>query len=180
MTLNGTAIRALRQRQRLSLRRLARLAQTSPSQLSRIERGRAGAGDDLALRLAEALAVPVVDITRGEVVATNETQLAEANEDTRPQQGARKRRPTPAATKTGSRAVPYPGTPEGAFFHYTPEEAALFLPWSALQLKRKAYAREIPFNGGGARVTFTGRNVCEISEMTAVRPLAETVQARSA
>ncbi|MCY0957653.1 hypothetical protein [Streptomyces sp. H27-H5] len=77
------------------------------------------------------------------------------------------------------RRVPYPGTPEGAFFHYTPEEASWFLPWSALQLKRKAYAREIPFNEGGARVTYTGRDICEISLMTAVRPLAETVQQRA-
>ncbi|MBM9506724.1 helix-turn-helix domain-containing protein [Actinacidiphila acididurans] len=180
MTLNGTAIRALRHGQRLSLRRLARLAQTSPSQLSRIERGRAGAGDDLTLRLAEALAVPVVDITRGEVVAMKERRPVDAAKDSRPHEGVREQRPASAATETGSRAVPYPGTPEGSFFHYTPEEAATFLPWSALQLKRKAYAREVPFNGGGARVTFTGRNICEISEMTAVRPLAETVQARSA
>ncbi|MFC5072818.1 hypothetical protein ACFPN0_14800 [Kitasatospora cinereorecta] len=82
--------------------------------------------------------------------------------------------------KTVERQVPYPGTPDGEVFHYSPEEAARFLPWSALQLKRKAYAREIPFNDGGARVTFTGFDIREISQMTAVRPLAETVQRRSA
>lgn len=78
--------------------------------------------------------------------------------------------------------MPYPGTDEGAVFHYTPEEAARFLPWSALQLRRKAYAREIPFNDGGARVSFTGLDIREISAMTAVRPLIETapVQQRSA
>lgn len=80
------------------------------------------------------------------------------------------------------REVPYPGTAEGEVFHYTPEEAARFLPWSALQLKRKSYAREIPFNGGGGRITFTGLDIREISLMTAVRPLseAEPVQQRSA
>ncbi|WP_143665751.1 hypothetical protein [Streptomyces griseus] len=80
------------------------------------------------------------------------------------------------------REVPYPGTAEGEVFHYTPEEAARFLPWSALQLKRKAYAREIPFNGGGGRITFTGLDIREISRMTAVRPLVEAapVQQRSA
>lgn len=89
--------------------------------------------------------------------------------------------PARARTKmTSARQVPYPGTPDGDVFHYTPEEAAAFLPWSALQLKRKAYAREIPFNDGGSRVSFTGCDIREISGMTAVRPLAETVQQRSA
>lgn len=57
----------------------------------------------------------------------------------------------PASSKqkaASTRTVPYPGTPDGEVFHYTPEEAAGFLPWSALQLRRKAYAREIPFNDG--------------------------------
>ncbi|WP_434593488.1 helix-turn-helix domain-containing protein [Streptomyces sp. A5-4] len=166
MTPNGTAIQALRQVQSLSLRRLARMAKTSASQLSRIERGRAGAGDDLIYRLAKALDVPVDDITRGEVVSTKE--LAPVGADEKSPNGMTKKKPV-------ERVVPYPGTPEGAVFHYTPEEAAGFLPWSALQLKRKAYAREIPFNDGGARVTFTGLDIREISQMTAVRPLAETV-----
>lgn len=30
-----------------------------------------------------------------------------------------------------------------------------------------------PHNRGGARITFTGRDIREISEMTAIRPLAE-------
>lgn len=180
MTPNGTAIRALRQRQFLSLRRLACLAKTSPSQLSRIERGKAGAGDDLTRRLAEALAVEVDDITRGEAVPTKEQPRLKAAKDKGAPAPAKDKRPAAAAMKTDGRPVPYPGTEEGAFFHYTPEEAAGFLPWSALQLRRKAYAREVPFNDGGSRVTFTGRNICEISEMTAVRPLVETVQARSA
>lgn len=180
MTPNGTAIRALREVQSLSLRRLAQLAQTSPSQLSRIERGHAGAGDDLTHRLAEALAVPVGDITRAEGAAPKDGQPPQAAEDQRASEAGRHKRSAPPAKKVGGRVVPYPGTPEGAFFHYTPEEASEFLPWSALQLRRKAYAREIPHNDGGSRVTFTGRNICEISEMTAVRPLAETLQHRTA
>ncbi|WP_240812563.1 hypothetical protein [Streptomyces sp. DASNCL29] len=78
------------------------------------------------------------------------------------------------------REVPFPGTPEGEVFHYTPEEAARFLPWSALQLKRKAYRREVPFNEGARRITFTGLDIREISGMTAVRPLAETVRSAKA
>lgn len=154
MTPNGTAIRAIRQVQKLSLRDLARLAQTTASQVSRIERGENGRpGEELLRRLADALHVPVDDITRGD--------------------------PVPPKTKP-EREVPYPGTPEGAVFHYTPVEAAKFLPWSALQLRRKAHAREIPHNSGASRVTFTGRDIREISDMTAQRPIAETVQRRSA
>ncbi|MFD6024520.1 hypothetical protein [Streptomyces griseoluteus] len=81
--------------------------------------------------------------------------------------------------KTVDLAVPYPGTPEGEVFHYTPEQAERFLPWSARKLRRLAYAREIPYNDGANRVTFTGRDIREISDMTAVRPLAETTQRRS-
>lgn len=179
MTPNGTTIRALREVQSLSLRRLAHLARTSPSQLSRIERGKAGAGNDLTHRLAVALAVPVGDITRGDVVATKQQRPLKAGKDERPPQADKDRPSAPAMRKSAGRVVPYPGTADGEFFHYTPEEAAEFLPWSALQLKRKAYAREIPHNGGAARVTFTGRDIREISEMTAVRPLAETLRSRS-
>lgn len=87
---------------------------------------------------------------------------------------------TTADQEVAGRTVPYPGSPEGELFHYTPEEASRFLPWSHNQLRRKAYAREIPFNDGGKRVTFTGRDIREISDMTAVRPLSETTQRRSA
>lgn len=159
----------MREVQGLSLRDLADRAQTSASQLSRIERGKAGAGEDLTHRLAAALAVPLDDITRGDLVPM-QTQPAAAPVAAEP---PRKRKPT-------ARAVPYPGTADGAVFHYTPEEAADFLPWSALQLRRKAYAREVPFNDGGGRVSFTGLDITEISRMTAVRPLVETAQQRSA
>lgn len=101
-------------------------------------------------RLAEALSVSVDDITRGDAVP-------------------------PTKAKKPAREVPYPGTPEGEVFHYTPEEAERFLPYTALTLRRKVHAREIPFNDGGAKITFTGHNIREISNMTAVRPLAESV-----
>ncbi|MEU4172153.1 helix-turn-helix transcriptional regulator [Streptomyces sp. NPDC026665] len=156
---NGTAIRALRQAQSLSLRDLGRLAQCSASQLSRIERGVAeDPAEELLGRLAEALSAPVDDIIKGGQMATSAAVTPEPS----------------------GRTVPFPGSPEGELFHYTPEEASRFLPWSKNQLKRKAYAREIPFNDGGNRVSFTGRDIREISDMTAVRPLSETTQRRSA
>ncbi|WP_432010125.1 helix-turn-helix domain-containing protein [Streptomyces cucumeris] len=151
MTPNGTAIRALRQALKMSLPQFAQLTGLDRGYLSRLERGLTGASTNTVRRIAQALEVSPTDITRGDDVPTK---------------------------VSAPREVPYPGTPEGELFHYTPDEAARFLPWSALQLKRKAYAREIPFNDGGKRVTFTGRDIREISEMTAVRPLAET--ARSA
>lgn len=163
MALNGTAIKAIRQVRSLSLREVAELAHTSASQLSRIERGQAGAGEELICRLADALSVPVEDIKQEGAAPTTSKDAA-----------------TPSKKRAASaRTVPYPGTSDGEVFHYTPEEASDFLPWSALQLRRKAYAREIPHNDGGARVTFTGKDIREISQMTAVRPLAETVQRRS-
>lgn len=144
------------------MRALAHLAQTTASQISRIERGEIGSpSEELLRRLAEALHVPVEDITRGDPVPPKSKAETEA-------------------TEKPARQVPYPGTPEGELFHYSPDEAAQFLPWSGLQLRRKAYAREIPYNDGGKRVTFTGRDIREISDMTAVRPMAETTQRRSA
>jgi len=94
----------------------------------------------------------------------------------------RTRAPRKKGADTSAREVPYPGTSEGSVFHYTPEEAARFLPWSELQLRRKAYARTVPHNGGASRITFTGLDIAEISAMTAVRPLAEAepIQQRSA
>lgn len=151
MTPNGNTLRALREARKLSIRALAERAGINPSHLSRIERGLAGVGEEKLDSLAKALGVTVADIPRGDEVPP--TKLAETQ-----------------------REVPYPGTQEGSLFHYTPEEAARFLPWSALQLRRKAYAREIPFNDGGNRVSFTGRDIQSISDMTAVRPLTEAAR----
>lgn len=146
MTPNGTAIRALREVQRLSIRKLAGLAGLSPSTLSRIESGDLGASHETLSRLAEVLSAPVQDLAHGDDVKA------------------------PVKQKNATREVPSPGTPEGEVFHYTPEEAARFLPWSELSLRRKAYAREVPFRKGGHRITFTGADIREISEGTAVRP----------
>lgn len=148
VTPNGPALEALRKAREVSIRELARRADLTHGFLSRLEREQTGASEDTIRRIAAALEVSPEVITRGDDVPTKE--------------------------KSKQRDVPAPGTEAGAYFHYTPEEAADWLPWSALQLKRKAYRREIPFNEGASKITFTGLDIREISRMTAVRPLSET------
>lgn len=151
VTPNGTAIRAIRREQGLLLRDIAHRTGLSVGYLSRLERGEAGASDDTLRRIADALGVDPADLTRGaDDMATK-------------------------AKDTPAREVPAPSTPEGELFHYTPEQAIEWLPWtSARWLREKARRREFPHNRGGGRITFTGRDIREISDMTAVRPLDET------
>ncbi|WP_329131416.1 helix-turn-helix domain-containing protein [Streptomyces sp. NBC_01476] len=66
MTLNGDAVRALREAQKLSLRKLACLTGRHRSHLSRIERGLAGASSETEERIARALGVPEAAITHKE------------------------------------------------------------------------------------------------------------------
>jgi ribosome-binding protein aMBF1 (putative translation factor) len=66
VTPNGTAIRAIRRMQGISLRDLARKTGFTRSYLSRLERGLAGASESTIRRIAEVLAVPPADITRGD------------------------------------------------------------------------------------------------------------------
>lgn len=144
MTPNGTAIRAIRVVRRISLRELARLTGLDRGHLSRLERGLAGASEGSLHRIATALQVPVDDLVRAE--------------------------DDPAPPPLPGREAPAPATPEGELFHYTPEEAAMWLPWSASWIRRKARLREFPHNRGGGQITLTGRDIREISAMTAVRP----------
>jgi transcriptional regulator with XRE-family HTH domain len=139
------------------VRALAALSGLDASTISRIETGKLGASQETISRIALALRVSEDDITRGD-------------DDMPPTDKAEK----DEAKTVEAREVPFPGTPEGQVFHYTPEEAERFLPWTALALRRKAYRREIPFNKAAGRISFTGRDIQEISDMTAVRPLAET------
>ncbi|MFD6414183.1 hypothetical protein, partial [Nocardia asteroides] len=67
----------------------------------------------------------------------------------------------------------------GAYFHYTPEQAAQWLPWAPRVLRMKARAYEIPHNRGGGRISFTGLDIREISQLTAVRPLSEQRKRRT-
>ncbi|MBW1603450.1 XRE family transcriptional regulator [Streptomyces sp. JJ66] len=151
MTQNGIAIRALRRARGWNLRDLAQRTDLSHGYLSRVERGRVNASSDVLRRIAEVFEVPPADITRGDDVSAD-TTIA----------------PPPV------RDVPHPATTEGAYFHYTPEEAALFLPLSARKLRERVYKREIPFSSINVGIHFTGLDIREITEQYRVRPLAET------
>lgn len=78
--------------------------------------------------------------------------------------------------------VPAPGTPEGAYFHYTAAEAAEWLPFNAHKLLKLANAREIPYVDNGNRIWFSGMNIRAISEQFTVQPFtkADTKPARAA
>lgn len=69
--------------------------------------------------------------------------------------------------------VPAPGTPEGAYFHYTPAEAAEWLPFSKEKLRKLVHAREIPYVDNGNRIWFSGMNIRAISEQFTVQPFSK-------
>jgi hypothetical protein len=73
--------------------------------------------------------------------------------------------------------IPAPGTPEGAYFHYTPAEAAEWLPFGAHKLRKMAHAREVEFVDSGNRVWFSGLNIRAISEQFTVRPFTKPARA---
>ncbi|OQQ13052.1 hypothetical protein B0675_40250 [Streptomyces sp. M41(2017)] len=92
----------------------------------------------------------------------------------------------PEATKTAPRKrsaptirenIPAPSTPEGELFHYTPEEAALWLPFVARKLRLMAFAREIPHVNNGNKVWFSGLNIRAITEQFTVQPFAKPARA---
>ena len=66
MTPNGAAIRSIRERTGLSLRRLAHLIGRTPGYLSRVERGLQGLAPGTLHRIAEELHVPLEAILKGD------------------------------------------------------------------------------------------------------------------
>lgn len=66
VTLNGSAIRALREAREMSLRELARQTGRCRGHLSRIERGIAGGSTETGGRIATSLEVPIAAITNKE------------------------------------------------------------------------------------------------------------------
>ncbi|MFG3660296.1 hypothetical protein [Streptomyces sp. NPDC047706] len=73
--------------------------------------------------------------------------------------------------------VPAPGTPEGAYFHYTPAEAAEWLPFGAHKLRKMAHSREVPYVDNGNRVWFSGMNIRAISEQFTKQPFTKPARA---
>ena len=86
---------------------------------------------------------------------------------------------TPRTTKTAAPAAasaPPAGTEEDELIHYTPEQvyAAGWTPIMPRTLRNKARRREIPHNRAAQKITFTLRDLREISAMYQARPIAET------
>lgn len=129
----------------MSLRDLADATGIDPGHLSRVERGLAGLGDGYISRVAEVLGVQVAAITHetppGDDVST----------------------PTPTRKKPIRDNLPSPGTPEGELFHYTPAEAAHFLPFSERKLKEMAYERKVEHVNNGNSIRFSGLNIRAIT-----------------
>lgn len=126
-----------------SLRVIAQGAGIDPGHLSRVERHQAGLSPESLQRLAATLGVPCSDIT----VNTGDNVS------------------TPTATGPRSLAeLPAPTSPEGELFHYSPDQAAIFLPFTARKLRELAYSRRIDHVNNGNRISFSGRNIRSISE----------------
>lgn len=66
--------------------------------------------------------------------------------------------------------IPAPSTANGELFHYTPEEAAMWLPFTARKLRLMAFAREIPHVNNGNKVWFSGLNIRAITEQFTREP----------
>lgn len=69
--------------------------------------------------------------------------------------------------------IPAPGTPEGAYFHYTPAEAAMWLPFEMHKLRKLAFAREVEHVNNGNRIWFSGLNIRAITEQFTVQPFSK-------
>lgn len=86
--------------------------------------------------------------------------------------------------KAAAKAPPTAPEPESAaqLRHYTAEEAVeeFHLPIKARTLKEWAYAREIPFNRMGKRITFLPADIRVVQAKFAVAPLDEAHQAQAA
>jgi hypothetical protein len=67
--------------------------------------------------------------------------------------------------------IPAPSTAEGELFHYNPDEAAQWLPFSARKLREMAYLREIPHGNNGNRIWFAGLHIRAITEQFTVEVL---------
>lgn len=59
--------------------------------------------------------------------------------------------------------LPDPASARGELFHYKPDEAALWLPFSGRKLREMAYAREIDHVNNGNRIWFSGLNIRAIT-----------------
>lgn len=75
--------------------------------------------------------------------------------------------------------LPAPHTAEGLLFHYTPEEAAQWTPFSARTLKNRIKSREIEFVCNGRDNYLTGRQIVALAERYVVKPFTAPKPARA-
>ncbi|UED85204.1 helix-turn-helix domain-containing protein [Streptomyces profundus] len=146
LTPNGTAIRAIRTTQGISLRDLAERTGIDKGNLSRLERGQTRASQRTIELIARALDVPPHDLVRPADIPGEEPLL-------------------------DPRDIPAPTSEEGALFHYTPEEAAHWTPYTPRQLRAMARTLAIPHHQTAqGRITLTGHNIRTISHTTNIPP----------
>lgn len=90
----------------------------------------------------------------------------------------------PRATKTRTprirENIPAPNTTEGEYFHYTPEEAAQWTPFSARTLKNRIKAHSIEFVNNGRDNYLTGRQIIALADSYVVKPFSKPQPARAA
>ncbi|MFG3585038.1 hypothetical protein [Streptomyces sp. NPDC047990] len=73
--------------------------------------------------------------------------------------------------------LPAPSSPEGELFHYTPEEAALWLPFPARRLRAMVHAREIEHVNSGNKIWFSGLNIRAITKQFTRQPFTKPARA---
>lgn len=66
--------------------------------------------------------------------------------------------------------LPAPSSTAGELFHYTPHEAAEWLPFSGRKLLEMAYRREVVHVNNGNRIWFSGLNIRAITLQFTVAP----------
>ncbi|GAA3889461.1 helix-turn-helix domain-containing protein [Streptomyces sedi] len=143
---NATAVRAIRTTQGISLRQLADRAGLDKGYLFRLEHGKVRASQRTIELLARVLDVPAHDLVRPADLPGEQPLL-------------------------NPRDLPAPTSEEGELFHYTPEEAARWLPYTPHQIRAMARARTIPHHQTPqGRITLTGHNIRVINETTTIHP----------
>lgn len=66
--------------------------------------------------------------------------------------------------------LPAPNTTEGALFHYNPDEASQWTPFSGRTLRDMATKHEVEHSRNGRVIYFTGSQIVALAESYVVKP----------